>query len=457
MFNVFNNNILLDKKIKLVDKLYIWSLIFEPLYFFFNASGGLSFGIPLSISRIFQFIVIFYYLFVGDEFKNYLENKKTLPFFISKYFGYFLIISFFSTFIGLYFFNSYESNIGSNYLTSLPFFKKPYIRALLEFFLLFYYYFYFVLISRIIFNSYNSLNYFLNYFFKVLYFVIIIGFIDYFLAFYQFDLISRHIGESTDVGTRWHSILGEPRDAFVYILFALLIYVTFIFLNNKKDYKVIFLLLVSLFLTQSLSGYIGLLLGVFIYVFYLLMKRKKIIFLSFFTLIILITFSVQLIQNSDRIMMYLDASNNLLYLLDSGIDLPPVMQFQAQNLFPLWEIYNDFIEFDLFHVLFGYGISTASIINFSYLGELGNPNAYFVKLIYEIGIIGTLFYVLFLIHPCLHFINYFYNKKKYILIFLLCLVIGSVLAHRSLISFIIVGLFMAMNKFKNKFKFNDEN
>ena len=75
----------------------------------------------------------------------------------------------------------------------------------------------------------------------------------------------------------------------------------------------------------------------------------------------------------------------------------------------------------------------------------------------KLVLFGILFYILFLIYPCLYFINNFTNKKKYILIFLLCLVIGSGLAHRSLISFIIVGLFMAMNKFKNKFKFNYDN
>ena len=132
-----------DIKLKLVQKLYIWSLIFEPLLFFINASGGLTTGIPVSVSRILQIFVICYFLFVGKDLNNHLKSKKTLPFFLPNYFLYYFIIAICSTIFGFIIFDSYQfDNFDSK--TIIPFFKKPITRVILELLLLLYYYLYFI-------------------------------------------------------------------------------------------------------------------------------------------------------------------------------------------------------------------------------------------------------------------------------------------------------------------------
>ena len=124
MTNVLKNNILDQKKIKLVQKLYIWSLIFEPLLFFINASGGQTTGIPISLSRILQICVIFYFLFIGDELNNNLKFKQKLPFYFPKYFICYFAIAICSSLLGFIIFDSYVFN-NFNYEKSIPFFKKP--------------------------------------------------------------------------------------------------------------------------------------------------------------------------------------------------------------------------------------------------------------------------------------------------------------------------------------------
>ena len=440
-------------QLRLVQKLYIWSLIFEPLLFFINASGGETTGIPISVSRILQICVIFYFLFVQENLNNHLKSKKNLPFYLPKYFLYYLITAICSTLLGFIIFDSYQFD-NSSYNKIVPFFKKPITRVILDLFLLLYYYFYFIVLSRIVFNSQNVFNYFLNYFFKVLYFIIVIGCVDYFLAFFQIDLISRHVGEITDVGTRWHSILGEPRDAFVFLIYAIFMCLINGYLNNKSNTKIIYLLIFCIILTQSFSGILGVLIGLGLTLLFYLFKKKKSAFVIFFISLIMMFLIFKVVPYSDRIMLYVSAFSSLIDILESGVDLPYILAVQASNFYPLWGMYVDFINFNFYPILFGSGISSSSFYNFNMVGEFVNPNSQITRVIFDTGLVGFLFYILFLISPAIRLINYFSISKKNKLFISLFLIIGCSLSHRTLIPFILYGILLAFLRFKDEYKFS---
>ena len=450
MFNKLKVN---NDKLRLVQKLYIWSLIFEPLLYFIKASGGLSSGIPISVSRVLQICVIFYFLFVSKDLTNHLKSYKTLPFKVSKYYIYYFTIALISTVIGFFFMDSYDFyNLKNEAL--LSFFKKPLPKVILDIFLLMYYYFYFIILSRIVFNSIGSLKYFIKYFFKVLNFIIIIGFIDYFLAFFQFDLISRHIGEVTDVGTRWHSVLGEPRDAFVFLVYAIFITLINNYLLIQNNFKIIYLLLFALILTQSSSGIIGIFIGLGLFMLYSLINKKRNSFIVLLFSFLLFFLIFKLASSSDRILVYIDAFSNLIQVLESGVELPYLLLVTATNFYPIWGMYIDLINYNFYPILFGSGISSSSFYNFNMLGDFMNSNAQITRVIFESGLFGLLFYILFLISPALSFFKDFSLAKRNKLFFSFFLVIGCSLSHRTLIPLILYGLLMSFMRFRNEFKFS---
>ena len=76
-----SNSLIDSTKLSLLSKLYIWSLIFEPLLFFSLASGGQATGITLSISRLIQILVVLIFLFRMVRIrKNKLQFYFILPF-----------------------------------------------------------------------------------------------------------------------------------------------------------------------------------------------------------------------------------------------------------------------------------------------------------------------------------------------------------------------------------------
>ena len=75
---------------------------------------------------------------------------------------------------------------------------------------------------------------------------------------------------------------------------------------------------------------------------------------------------------------------------------------------------------------------------------VNNPRSQLARILYETGAIGLYVYITFLVKPILsEFIKY--NDRKYF--FLLCsslLLIGATLGHRSLLSFILVGIIISI-------------
>lgn len=329
--------------------------------------------------------------------------------------------------------------------TDLPILKSQFIRPFFDFINIIYYYFYFIILFTSLINNKSTLNYFFKYFLISFKFVLGLGFLDLiFVSFRGEALLKRHFDQDTDVGFRFHSFLGEPRDAFVFLIYSILI----LYIIKEISYKIknfnliILILIIALILTQSASGLIGIFIGSILIFLYYLLKLNK---FSFFILgaisILFILFSI-LIPQSPRIMIYIESFSELFDYLKGGGELPYYILVQSVNVLPIWGLYNHLFD-NFYRLIFGSGISASAYYNMNYIGDIGfsNPNSQLTRIIYDSGIIGFIFYLKFLItspHKLIKriFINQNINKLFSIfLIFTSCALI-----HRTLLPLILLGL-----------------
>jgi hypothetical protein len=448
-----SNSLIDSPKLSFLSKLYIWSLIFEPLLFFLLATGGQSTGIPLSISRLLQILVVLIFLFRmvrirKDRLQFYFFNNN-----FNKYFVFYIFILFVSSILGVILFDSYELTFRSNTSSGdyrVPLLKSRYIRPLFDIFLLIYYYSYFIILAKHLINSSLAINYYFKYFLRSFYLILLMGFVDLAHSFIRgYALITRHFGESTDVGARFHSFIGEPRDAFVFLVYASLIIVVqnMLYVNIKYISIKFFLIFSAALLTQSASGIVGIIIGSILAFCYFSIKGNfKIFYFLGFIAILSCMFFI-LLPYSPRTLMYMDAFSTIFEDLKAGIELPKIVMVQSTNFLPIWGLYNHFINFNFYQFLFGSGFSSSAYYNFNYIGnnEISNPNAQITRLLFEGGFIGTLTYLIFLMKPALKFLISLSGRANYNSIFIFFLLSGASLAHRSIIPFILIGLILAYN------------
>ena len=440
-------------RISVVSRIYIWSLIFEPFLYFIYASGGQTIGIPFSVSRILQIIVLMSFFIHFILIRSSMAKQQLLPIHLNKYFVYYLLILCTSSFLGLFIFHSYEVIVKINIFNEVavnPFLKSKYMRPFFDLFLVSYYYFYFIVLARHFISSAKAISYYFKYFILSFYWIIFFGFVDLGHGFLMGSaLIKRHFGEATDVGTRFHSFLGEPRDAFVYLVYAGLILVIYHVRYSKirRISIMLYLILAALILTQSTSGITGIFIGGGLVLIYFFSKRKTKAFYFSGVITFIIFLISTLVQYSPRMVMYMEAFSSLFDDLKSGKELPYVLMVQSVNFLPLWGMYLQFTNFDYIQLLFGSGFSSSSYFNMNSIGasDGGNPHAQITRLLYEGGIFGTLAYLLFLMKPVIKFLVSLPSRKSDNIVFIFFLLSGASLAHRSLIPFILTGLILAYN------------
>ena len=147
-----------------------------------------------------------------------------------------------------------------------------------------YYFTFFIIFPTFLINSKNALEYFIrNSWLTIL--IIFLGLLDASLSYFlRYDLICRHLVDTgcVGVGYRFHSILGEPRDAFVFIAYIFAFYGLTLFLGriNKISLFYCLLLIFLLIATQSASGLVGLVISLFLISIYGdLHKYKNLIYL----------------------------------------------------------------------------------------------------------------------------------------------------------------------------------
>ena len=148
-------------------------------------------------------------------------------------------------------------------------------------------------------------------------------------------------------------------------------------------------------------------------------------------------------------MLYVFAIRDVYQSLDSGGELSPVIANVMNNIYPVWHIWLEVKEFNFFHLFFGNGFGSASVINNYYLNELAviNPNSSLIRMIYENGIIGIILFVFVFLKP----LKILCVDKKLLnkLVFLMLMMLGMYFAHRSASLYIFLGIAITVYKRKS--------
>lgn len=471
------SNIITDirtPKLKLISKVYIWSVLMEPLYYFVLAPQNIT-GITANFARIFQFFVI-----ASLCLKLFSTKRASIPNSFSplnKNFTYYFIFAILAGFIGLYT-GSYSFNIdfsikvvGNTIIAD--FIRGHSFRPFFEYFIAFYYFAYFVVLARYMLTTKEAIDYFFKLFVIVLLICLFVGFLDLLLQLlFKYEGFPRQFTDGRSVGFRFHGIAGEPRDAFNYLMLSLGILSLRDIWEDKKKLTLFWIILITTaaFLAQSLSGILGIVFfGILVVIYYLpsTSSRIKLLFFSIVLLVALAIFINTLL--SDRLMRYYYEFFWLYSLLEGGplteIDwtsrcnfpnitdcnrLAAVFKGQMSNIYPVWHLWEEIKEFNFLHLFIGNGLGSSSVINNYYIHSSGldNPHAGIIRSLYETGVIGTLLFIAAFLTPIKKmFMNHNINSK---LILFMLLMLGMYFAHRSAIPYIFLGIVLVVlnNKLK---------
>ena len=306
--NTGNSN---TSRIKFISKIYILSVVMEPLYFFILVPQNIT-GIGANFARIFQFIVVASLCLKLFSYKR----LRTLNFFspLNKNFTYYFIFAVLAGFWGLYS-GSYSFNIDfSNHIAAnsiiADFLRSHSFRPFFEYFIAFYYFAYFVVLARYMLTTKEAIDYFFKLFFIAFLICMFVGFLDLLLQLLieGRESFPRHFSDvNINVGFRFHGIAGEPRDAFSYLMLSLGILALRDIWEDKKKLTLFWIILITTttLLTQSFSGILGIaFFGILVVIYYLPTAPSR-IKLLFFSIALLVSFAI-LINTllSDRLMRY---------------------------------------------------------------------------------------------------------------------------------------------------------
>lgn len=443
-------------KLSVEFRLYVWSLLTEPLLFFV-VGGQDGTGVNLTYARILQasFLSVWFlkYALRGGKL---VVPSPTYP--LYRYFSIYLMLLLLSSVAGLIFYDSYKLLHQYEDWTQTGFadvIRGPYFRPFVEVFILFYYFFYYIVLPKYIITSREEIEYLFKWLIKIFKLMLLLGFLDLAMQLTTGWYIPKHLSHADFgyVGLRFHALLGEPRDAVPYIFFGL----SMLFLwqsvntNIRINRKLILFCLFALVMTQSASGLIGLGLTVIgLGFFYLFKDIKKLITITTMGIII-IAISVYLASFSPRMIEYFDAFENLLEILNNEDELPVLVAFQVSNFLPFWAMWLDIKQLNFVPVLFGSGIGSVSFANNNLIrvfvqdstGGLFNPNAQITRVIYESGLIGTICYICALYYPLKTFLKK-YTCHYDVNFLLFMLLMGACLAHRHTAIFVYVGVLIVL-------------
>ena len=288
---------------------------------------------------------------------------------------------------------------------------------------------------------------------RAFYFCLILGFLDLFFAYFGSGFIPRHLVDTpswVSVGVRFHGIAGEPRDAFPYLIFGLLIIqIKATLLDQKTPWILLPMVVLALLSTQSGSGVVGIALGAVIFALFnfnltrFSAGKLKAIFAIILTLV-LVAYSV---SQTDRLREYYFAFLDINDLLSSGAELPYLVVVQSNNIFPLWVTLQNLLNFNLLPVLFGSGMGSSAIVN-SNLGDFGgaiaNSHAQITRTIFESGFVGLWLYILFFYTPFKILLKHLpkVNRQFFYIVFFMLL--GTSLGHRSTTIFVFTGIVISI-------------
>lgn len=448
-------------KINLIS-LFCWSLVLEPMPFFVLA-GQDTFGFNVSISRGLQ--VAFLFLFLT---KHLVEKRSIAHISLLNYpFSPFILYFFFAIFaLFICFFSYYlfmDRTDFYQYITALNINPR---RIFLEHFIYIYYIFYFVFLPCVVIQTKDHLDQFFKTFFFIFKLFLIFGILDFLVSAYipviGEGFIPRHLkeyyGDIHWVGVRFHSIAGEPRDAFVFGGLGLGIYLLHSFLFNYKMSNFLFYLIIAcMFLTYSASGVLSILIYLSLLLLYSAYKNIKNLLPFLFLIPLLFAVLFIYIENSGRLSSYLDVFQGIYGMYKTGI-WPEFFKGQLVNVIPMIWIIDQLINFNPIPLLLGGGFGHGSVVNqfdrIWMLETIVNPHANIIRILSETGIIGFAIFTFAFLGPIKKMFYGLVSPRFLELIFLLMLFEYSLtLGHRSSSAYIFFGILVATSHVLKKNKF----
>ena len=444
-------------KIPITSKIYVWSVLMEPLLFFVIAGQSVT-GVGGNISRLLQLFVVTSLIlraFIIPFDKLKIPNPFAEQY---KWYSYYLIFIVISFIYG-YFTGAYDLGFG---LTSTRkdasgifiFLNSQFARPFFEYFITIYYFIYFVILPRYLLDTSQGINYFFKVFLLTFYSCLLVGILDFLLIYLiGFEWVPRHLSDFTHVGKRFHGLAGEPRDAFVYLGFGIAIFYLRSVWLNKQNISNLFIvgLFICMLLTQSSSGFIGLIISAGLIFIYQLPKMPIKYLAPIFTILIIISLTTYFaVINSTRTMIYIDAIPAAIQALESSSNLPPIIQAQIVNVYPVWVRISELMRYELLPIFIGTGFGSASILNsiFFNIDGVYNPHANIIRVIFESGVIGLLIFINAFISPLKRLISK-RNIRENITMYML-FILGLSFGHRSSTLFIFFGMLLLIFSVKNK-------
>ena len=446
-------------RIKFITKIYIWSVVIEPLYMFVLVPRSVV-GISGNFSRILQLIVVASLclkLFSSKRVRDRIFNSfSMLNNNITYYFIFAILVGILGFYTGSYSLNIESSTIVSNSIIAK--FHQPPIRPLFEYIIAFYYFVYFVVLALYMLTSKEAIDYFFRIFGIALLLCLVLGYIDYLYMLFYYDqsqmvgyLLPRHLWDGHDVGLRFHGIAGEPRDAFSYLMLCLGMFALRDIWEDKKKltlFWIVFIVITAM-LTQSLSGLIGItFFGFLLFIYFFPKASLKVKLLSILFVLLAAVLIYLNIMISFRLTVFLASAHKAYLHLEAGTEIINVWSLVMNNVYPIWHLWLQIKEFEFLPLIIGNGLGSVSIVNNYYMEHTGitNPNAFIIKSLYETGVIGTLLFVAAFLGPIkkMYINNIIYSK----LILFMLLMLGMYFAHKSAIPYIFLGVVLVLLKNK---------
>lgn len=445
-----SNNRLVRQKLSVKSRLYIYTVVSDPLLFFILTDPN-TFGLALTLSRVFQ---VLFLLYLGsDVVLNGTSFTFTKPprAQISSIFLYLALVVL-GSLAGVFILETYTLAASKSAVSLLAtpgdLWRGTYYRPFLEIMILIYYFLYFAILPFYMIRSRSDFDHLLNVTLTVFKCVLVVGFIDLiFFSFFTSNIIPRHLVDSRwiDVGLRFHGIAGEPRDAFPYLCFGYSVACLKSYIDESRMPSRLYssTIGIALLLTQSVSGMIGIVLSAILLVCSSRKINIRTVITFIITSIILVTVTILVVSISARFEKYFDAATVLFDALGSGADLPLALSGQAPNIYPLLSIYSSVVEYDYWTVFFGTGIGGASFINNRNIdgpNELMNPHSHFVRILVENGVLGVFLYCYIFISALRRLLVMLQRDNSRTLYVSFILLLGSTLAHRSSTIYIFLGM-----------------
>lgn len=448
-------------RVPLLTRLFVWSVVLEPLLFFVLFERAQT-GITGNLSRILQAMVVAVLLLRGLSLLatpragdiRLIDPWSPL---YRNYIAYLFVAvaaGLLGAFTGAYDLPvAYEAEGRSSLALIL---NSRATRPVFEYVVAIYYFAYFVILPRYLLARADALDYFFTVFRRIFVISFVIGIADLFLSAGGIYVLPRHLSEAGEAftGARFHGLAGEPRQAFSHLLLGLAVFHLAAWIRGRRLSRWwIAAVAAAALLTQSASGLLGL---VFFGVLYLACNVTRVsvsrVFWGAASLVLLGTAIFVAVLSSDRILAYLEAGRDLWYVLESGRELPYLVVTQISSIYPVYDLTVKFRELDWLPLVLGSGLGSTSVLNnlipnampVDLEVQLANPNSQLVRTVYEVGLVGTGFFLLSFIRPIAHLTNRLRAADRRRFLFFTLLLLGVVLANRSSASFIYLGLCLAV-------------